>query len=323
MKVSYHKNYHGGFASPEGARNNFVSRDDGPMIFYNGIKFFSDLSGDRGNCSLLPFRPFKDYSKGVDLFQTPETRPQTPSVLSDDMDFEFTTDMTCDVPESPPPLVNFSACGLGGVQPADHFLYKVHTRWTVDGDHIPVKVSKFSAPRSTSKKMVHTIPKSSLDSFYNSDPQDKADSMVSKLNRPTARANESTSPLPLHSYENLPVKAEKYIRRTCNARAYTGEYSDSSSFSGIAHLRDEPLEKDEDLMSDNDIQVSSNYDAMDVEDDDSIDMLAYARGIDPRAVAAQEENYEREASDKSVELGSDASNSLVPVGFMEVSESDL
>lgn len=373
------QNYHGGFASPEGVRNNFVSRDDGPMIFYNGIKFFSDLSGDRGNCetplhlpgvdkdgysshtrdalgcshpqrhliknrtpsgSLLPFRPFKDYSKGVDLFQTPETRPQTPSVLSDDMDFEFTTDMTCDDPGSPPPLVDFSACGLGGVQPADHFLYKVHTRWTVDGDHIPVKVSKFSAPRSTSKKMVHTIPKSSLDSFYNSDPQDKADSMINQLNRSTARANESPSPLPLHSYEDLPVKAENISEElvmlepsalpepssyysTFSSTEYTGEYSDSSSFSGIAHLRDEPLEKDEDLMSDNDIQVSSNYDAMDVEDDDSIDMLAYARGIDPRAVAAQEENYEREASDKSVELGSDASNSLVPVGFMEVSESDL
>ncbi|KAB8293005.1 hypothetical protein EYC80_007367 [Monilinia laxa] len=372
---------HAGFASPDHERNNFVSRDDGPMIFYNGTKFFSDLSGDRGNCetplhltgvdkdgysshtqealgcthhpqrhllknrtpsgSLLPFRPFKDYSKGVDLFQTPETRPQTPSVLSDDLDFEFTTDMTCDVPGSPPPLVDFSVCGLGGVQPADHFLHKVHTRWTIDGDHAPVKVSRFSAPRSTSKNMVHTIPQSSLDTFYNSDTQDKADSMISKLNRLTARTNEPLSPLPLQSYENLPVKTENISEELVmlepsalpepstyysisSSTEYTDEYSDSSSFSGVAHLRDEPLEKDEDLISDNDIQVSSNDDAMDIDDDDdSIDMLAYARGIDPTAVAAQEENYEREASDKSVELGSDASNSLVPVGFMEVSESDL
>ncbi|RAL64708.1 hypothetical protein DID88_001739 [Monilinia fructigena] len=298
---------HAGFASPDQERNNLVSCDDGPMIFYNGTKFFSDLSGDRSNCSLLPFRPFKDYSKGVDLFQTPETRPQTPSVLSDDLDFEFTTDMAGDVPESPPPLVDFTVCGLGGVQPADHFLYK-----------------------------------SSLDSFYHSGSRDKEDSIISKLNRLTARAHEPLSPLPLQSYENLPVKTENIsedlvmlepsaLPEPCSyysmssSTEYTGEYSDSSSFSGVAHLRDEPLEKDDDLMSDNDIQVSSNDDAMDVEDndDDSIDMLAYARGIDPTAVAAQEENYEREASDKSVELGSDASNSLVPVGFMEVSESDL
>ncbi|QSZ31151.1 hypothetical protein DSL72_000714 [Monilinia vaccinii-corymbosi] len=373
---------HAGFASSDLALTNFVSRDDGPMIFYSGAKFFSDLSGDRGypesplhlttgvdkdgysshtqdaiGCSrpqrhllknrtpsgsLLPFRPFKDYSKGVDLFQTPETRPQTPSVLSDDMDFEFTTDMACDSSDSPSSLVDLSVCGLGGVQPADHFLYKVHTCWTINKDHFPVKVSRFSAPRSTSKKMVHTIPKSSLDSFHNPHPQDKADSPISKLACLTARANEPLSPLPPQPYENLPVKieniSEEFVRlepsalpeptsyyNVFSATEYTGEDSDSSSFSGIAHLRDEPLERDEDLIADNDIHVSSNDDVMDVEDDDddSIDMLAYAREVDPTAVAAQEENYEREASDKSVQLGSEASRSVIPVDFQGGSESEL
>ncbi|KAF7876434.1 hypothetical protein EAF04_001525 [Stromatinia cepivora] len=373
-----------GFASPYQILGNNSPRDDGPLIFYNGTKFFTDLSGDRGDLetplhitgvdkdgysshtqdavgcsrpernlknrtpsgSLLPFRPFKDYSKGVDLFQTPETRPQTPSVLSDDMDFEFTTDLACGSPGSPSSLVDFSASGLGGVQPADHLLYKVHTRWTIGDDHVPVKVSKFSAPRSTLKKIVHTIPKSSLDSFHNPEPQDKVNSILNKLNRLTTFSNEPLSPLPPRSHENLPVKTENISEEFVmlkpstlpepssyysmfSGTETTGEYSDSSSFSGIAHLRDEPLEKDEDLMSDNDIQVSSDGGAMEVEDaeeeddDESIDMLAYVRGIDPIAVAAQEEKYEWEASDKSVQLGSAASKSVNPVMFSEASEVEL
>ncbi|KAI9643671.1 hypothetical protein NHQ30_008293 [Ciborinia camelliae] len=374
-----------GFASPGETHGNDTPRDDGPMIFYNGAKFFCDLSGDRGNIetplhitgvdkdgysshtrdavgcshpqrhllknrtpsgSLLPFRPFKDYSKGVDLFQTPETRPQTPSVLSDDMDFDFTTDLTCDNPGYSSSIVDFNASGIGGVQPADHLLYKVHTRWTMESDHAPIKISKSSAPRSISKRILHTIPKSSLDSFHNSNLQEKADSTIGKLTRLTSRVNEPLSPIPTRPYENLPIKTENISEEFValkpsalpepssyysmfSSTDYTSEYSDSSSFFGIAHLRDKPLERDEDVMSENDIQVSSDDDAMDVEDededddDDSIDMLAYARGIDPATVAVQEENYEREASDKSVQLGSAVSKSGIPVDFSEASEAEL
>ncbi|TGO64985.1 hypothetical protein BOTNAR_0082g00270 [Botryotinia narcissicola] len=110
-----------------------------------------------------------------------------------------------------------------------------------------------------------------------------------------------------------------------------GDYSDtSSSFMGISHLKDEPLEKGKDLMSENDIQVSSDEGAMDVEDaeeedddDDSIDMLAYVRAIDPKAVATEEEKYEMEASDKSVQLGSAASNSVPLFPFEESEEEEL
>ncbi|KAF7922186.1 hypothetical protein BELL_0287g00050 [Botrytis elliptica] len=364
-----------GFASPIKRLGN-SPRDDGPLIFYNGTKFFSDLSGDRGDLetplhitgvdkdgysnhtedavgcspptrhllkdrtpsgSFLPFRPFKDYSKGGDLFQPPETRPQTPSILSDDTDFEFTTDMTCGDPESPPPLAEFVASGLAGIQPADHLLYKVHTRLTSNNDHVPFKLSKFSAPRSTSK-ILHTISQSSLDSFHNPEPQNKVDSIISKLAHSTDPANGSP---PHRLYESLPIKTENiseqlimlhpsplpepssYFDLLCGTET-VGDYSDtSSSFMGISHLRDEPLEKGEDLMSDNDIQVSSDDGAMDIEDaeddddDDSIDMLAYVRDIDPKAVATQEQKYEMEASDKSVQLGSAASKSVPPFLFEE------
>ncbi|ESZ96811.1 hypothetical protein SBOR_2812 [Sclerotinia borealis F-4128] len=349
-----------GFASPDKMLDSDSPRDDGPMIFYHGTNFFSDLSGDRGRSepplhitgvdkdgysshtqdavgcshpqrhflkrrttsgSLLPFRPLNDYSEGVDMFQTPKIRRQTPSVLSDDMDFEFTTDLACDSPGSPSSLVNFSASGLGGVQPADHLLYKVHTRWKMENVHGPVRVSKSSAPRSTSNKMVHTIPKSSLVSFYNSDPQD---SIISKITRMTARTKDPLSPLPPRSYEDLPAKAENiseqlimlepstlpepssYFSIFSNSD-YTGESSDRSSFTGIAHLRDKPLEREEDLLSDNDIHVSSDDNAIDVEDaddddiddDNSIDMFTYARGIESNIATIREENNAKQATNQS------------------------
>ncbi|KAF7929906.1 uncharacterized protein EAE97_009503 [Botrytis byssoidea] len=370
-----------GFASSTKRLGN-SPRDDGPLIFYNGTKFFSDLSGDRGDLetplhitgvdkdgysnhtedavgcshptrhllkdrtpsgSFLPFRPFKDYSKGGDLFQPPETRPQTPSVLSDDTDFEFTTDTPCGDAQSPPPLVEFVASGLAGIQPADHLLYKVHTRLTANSDHVPFKVSKFSAPRSTSK-ILHTISQSSLDSFHNPEPQNKVGSMTSKLTHLTDPIN---GPPPHRAYESLPIKTENISEELImlhpsplpepssyfdmlSGTETVGDYSDtSSSFMGISHLRDEPLEKGEDLMSENDIQVSSDEGAMDVEDaeeeddDDSIDMLAYVRVIDPKAVATEEEKYEMEASDKSVQLGSAASKSVPPFPFEESEEVEL
>ncbi|KAF7882976.1 hypothetical protein EAF00_011465 [Botryotinia globosa] len=370
-----------GFASPTKRLGN-SPRDDGPLIFYNGTKFFSDLSGDRGELetplhitgvdqdgysnhtedavgcshptrhllkdrtpsgSFLPFRPFKDYSKGGDLFQPPETRPQTPSVLSDDTDFEFTTDMPCGDAQSPPPLVEFVASGLAGIQPADHLLYKVHTRLTTNSDHVPFKVSKFSAPRSTSK-ILHTISQSSLDSFHNPEPQNMVGSMTSKLIHLTDPAN---GPPPHRAYESLPINTENISEELImlhpsplpepssyfdmlSGTETAGDYSDtSSSLMGISHLRDEPLEKGEDLMSENDIQVSSDEGAMDVEDaeeeedDESIDMLAFGRVIDPEGVAAQEERYEMEASDKSVQLGSAASKSIPPFPFEESGEVEL
>lgn len=360
-----------GFASPINRFGN-SPRDDGPLIFYNGTRFFSDLSGDRGNLetplhitgvdkdgysnhtddaigcshparhllkdrtpsgSFLPFRPFKDYSKGGDLFQPPESRPQTPSVLSDDTDFEFTTDVACGGPEPPPSLTEFVASGIGGVQPADHLLYKVHTRWATNKDHVPFKVSKFSAPRPTSK-ILHTISQSSLDSFHDPKPQNKVNNIIQKLAHLADPVNESP---PHRPYESSPIKTEHISEELIllhpsplpepssyynmiSGTETTEDYSDSSSsFMGISHLRDEPLEKGEDLMSDNDIQVSSDDGAMDIEDaeedddDDSIDMLAYVRGIDPKAVATQEERYEMEASDKSVQLGSAASKSVLPL----------
>ncbi|KAK6592531.1 hypothetical protein H4I96_11762 [Botrytis cinerea] len=369
-----------GFASPINRFGN-SSRDDGPLIFYNGTRFFSDLSGDRGNLetplhitgvdkdgysnhtddaigcshparhllkdrtpsgSFLPFRPFKDYSKGGDLFQPPESRPQTPSVLSDDTDFEFTTDVACGGPEPSPSLTEFVASGIGGVQPADHLLYKVHTRWATNKDHVPFKVSKFSAPRPTSK-ILHTISQSSLDSFHDPKPQNKVNNIIQKLAHLADPVNESP---PHRPYESSPIKTEHISEELIllhpsplpepssyynmlSGTETTEDYSDSSSsFMGISHLRDEPLEKGEDLMSDNDIQVSSDDGAMDIEDaeeddDDSVDMLAYVRGIDPKAVATQEERYEMEASDKSVQLGSAASKSVLPLPLEESDEVEL
>ncbi|KAE8440531.1 hypothetical protein EG329_007267 [Mollisiaceae sp. DMI_Dod_QoI] len=144
------------------------SRDeDGPIVFYSGAKFCTDLSGDResiitqlhisgigkgGYCnqasvalgsnsqksaplfvrttsgSFLPSRPFKDYSKGDGSFQTGEERSKTPELFKEESeDDRFVNEL----PHGSPlcaHLQTFEASGLAGIQPADHFAVRVQTR---------------------------------------------------------------------------------------------------------------------------------------------------------------------------------------------------
>jgi hypothetical protein len=101
--------------------------DVGPIIFYSGACFCTDLSGDLGSImtplhvtgvgmdgysnhtqtalgcepqkkppplfrtisgSIIGFRPFKDYSKGPSFLETKECRPKTPELLKDNLEDE-------------------------------------------------------------------------------------------------------------------------------------------------------------------------------------------------------------------------------------------
>ncbi|KAM3070018.1 hypothetical protein ACMFMG_003947 [Clarireedia jacksonii] len=330
-------------------------RDDGPMVFYTGAKFFSDLSGDSGSIavpahvsgvdkdgysihtrnalgcppqrmglrertpsgSLLPFRPFKDYSKGVDLFETPESRPSTPELLSGDADFDFVTDMNSESQAATPPLCDLDAQGIGGTYPADHFVYKVHTRWTKVSNSEKPKISPFSTP-SKPKKFLHIIPKSSLDIFQGTDSQ-HVDRLSERMALLKAGDPLATSSLPYDLIRTEQI-SEELIHLEPSAlpepcyfpeESSTEDEFGSSLSSGISHLRNEAVERSPNIPSDNDVQVSSSgaqENGMDIDDDNSsIDMLAYARKCDPIAIAAREEDFDREASDRMVELGSTAS----------------
>jgi hypothetical protein len=348
--------------------------DNGPIVFYSGAQFCVDLSGDRSSIStplydtavgrdgysnhikdivgsapkqrappmtrtpsgsLMLFRPFKDYSKGPDLFQTSETRAKTPDLISessDDLDFDF--DLEWSRRSAPiKPLIDFSASGLGGTQPADHFAVQVETRRTkLPAHHKAPKLSPFSAPGPGSKKFIHRISQSALRSFQ--EPERVQDDLSAALaalyardQSPQAEARGSS-----RGPVKLDIIAARFARLQPSALpaplGYNGpqssddsysDFSGDSSYSGISHLRRAHTlhrsvssrmsvdvsksrcggERDEDS---GEMQDDEDFDDGEEEDDDeSIDMLAAARQADPETIAMREEEFEAQASRRLME----------------------
>jgi hypothetical protein len=342
-------------------------RHDGPIVFYSGAQFCTDLSGDRGSIttplhetavgidgysnhtqdalgcnssvrgpaiartpsgSLLPFRPFKDYSKGPDLSQRSETRSKSPDLIVDE-DEESDLDMSLDWPSShpspPTPLIEFGASGLGGTQPADHFVLRVETRRTILDDHTQAKLSKYSAPGPNSKRFFHTIPETSLETFQKPEAANSEDIITSGL----ASLHASTPPKG-QAAEHFPIQTKiistRFARLQPSALPAPLVYyatlssddsdsvisSSSDSFSGISLLRRQkslgprsyrptsiytpaPLEKMEDSG-----EMQDDEDD-DEDDDESIDMLAPVRQIDPNTVTKKEGEFEKQASQRKME----------------------
>ena len=214
-------------------------RDEGPIIFYSCASFCTDLSGDSGNIitpqyvtgvgkdgfsdptqnalglnprkrphqlaartesgSLIPFRPFKDYSKCADTMQTREVRPKTPELLTSGECSEgeeaFPLDWSLGPAHLEQPPRRFSASGIGGTRPADHFSAKIETRRTILDSRTRVKLSKFSAPGYASRKFNHAIPKSFIEIFQQSQRRNSSDSNSSGLASPNSSDTDQELPV--------------------------------------------------------------------------------------------------------------------------------
>lgn len=216
---------------------------EGPIIFYSGAPFCTDLSRERGNTttprhitgvgkdgfsnhtedalgytprkrphpstrtssgSSIPFRPFKEFSRDPKLLQTEENRSKTPEVLTGSTgDLDFTLDWSSDQSSLDKPLRKLTASGLGGTRPADHFAAKVETRRTILDSSTRAKLSRFSAPGRSRRKFLHAIPKPILDIFQEPQRRESAESISSGL----ASLNAFGTP-PTNSELELPVKIE-------------------------------------------------------------------------------------------------------------------
>ncbi len=198
-----------------------MRKDEGPIVFYSGANFCTDLSADRGDIStplhvtgigkdgysnftqtalgceskrgsppifrttsgsLLSFRPFKDYSKGPAFLQIDANRPKTPDLLDDDSEDEIEFLDGSSTSSSPPrPLQDFEASGLGGTRPADHFTVRVETRRTRAISRLPNKASKVSAHGPRFRKFGHRISKKFSDVFQESGLEASGDAIAEKL----------------------------------------------------------------------------------------------------------------------------------------------
>ncbi|KAE9369545.1 hypothetical protein N431DRAFT_344739 [Stipitochalara longipes BDJ] len=333
--------------SRSGSRGH-VRNDEGPIIFYSGANFCTDLSGDRGDIitplhvtgvgkdgysnftqtalgceskinlppiyrttsgSLLSFRPFRDYSKGSTFLQTEETRPKTPDLLEDDSGNEICfVDCSATSFSSPNPLQDFEASGLGGTQPADHFAVRVQTRRMKAASRAPNKLSKFSVQDGRVRKFRHNISKHSLDMFRESDVEMSGDIIADRLASLLSFApSSSVTDDPLVKTEMISAHFARLAPSELppptgyyGMTSSSGNDSDSNTSStGISHLRRDRtfLPKSFASYSDMDEVVDENSQDSSEEmndDDNSIDMLAVARELDPSGVATREKEFEME-----------------------------
>jgi hypothetical protein len=326
-----------------------VRKDEGPIVFYSGANFCTDLSGGRGDIrtpfhvtgvgmdgysnftqtalrceskrrplpisrtvsgSLLSFRPFRDYSKCPAFLQTEETRPKTPDLLEADSEDEIDfVDGPAASSDSPAPLQDFEASGLGGTRPADHFAVRVQTRRTKAASYLPSKTSKFSAQGSRFRKLGHNISKKSLEVFHETDLDASGEAIANKLasllsfspssnwtDDPLVKTEMISARFARLAPSELPPPAGYY-----GLTSSSGNDSDSNtSAAGISHLRRDRsfLPKSFASYSDMDDVVNENdedsSDEMDDDDDESIDMLTPVRELDPNGVATREQEFEME-----------------------------
>jgi hypothetical protein len=234
-------------------------REDGPIVFYNGASFCTDLSGDRGDIStplhvrgvgkdgysdhtrdalgcqprpragaiertasgsLLQYRPFKEQSEHAVEGGATSIKGQD----SHDGELSIDPGVKWSSRDSSPvtPLMAFNASGLGGTQPADHFAVTVKTRRTnLDSAARP----KSSAAGHHARRFQHSIPKEFLDMFQR---QDQEEDVMSKL--AGLRATKSPSPHTAAAH----VKTEVISTRLMNLQpselpAPMAFYSDDSS----------------------------------------------------------------------------------------------
>jgi hypothetical protein len=322
-----------------------VRTDEGPIVFYSGANFCTDLSGDRGDIitplhvtgvgkdgysnftqtalgcesrrstppiyrttsgSLLSFRPFRDYSKGPAFLQTEETRPKTPDLLQDDSESGIDiVDCSATSSSSPNPLQTFEASGIGGTQPADHFAVRVQTRRTAP--RLSNTISKFSVPGNRVRRFGHNIAKHSLDVFRESDVDLSGDSIADRLGSLLSFAPSSNViDDPLVQTEMISAQFARLAPSELPPpTGYHGMTSSSendsesnTSSTGISYLRHDRTflprsfasYSDMDGVDENGEDSSNSMD----DDDDSIDMLAAARALDPNGAATREEEFEME-----------------------------
>jgi hypothetical protein len=174
-----------------------VDKDSGPIIFYKGGAFCTDLSSQelRDNdqddhspqtryvrataqplgCAQWDPEPWSCKGNsplclaGTIGLITPEDNVMRVDDEDGDVLIQFSPQFAATSPITTlPEPIEFEASGLGGVLPADNFAINCQTRHYILPDHhgrLPMSRAKALKAR-LHKKIMHRIPKASIDAFY-------------------------------------------------------------------------------------------------------------------------------------------------------------
>ncbi|KZF24552.1 hypothetical protein L228DRAFT_99045 [Xylona heveae TC161] len=157
---------------------------DGPIVFYNGAKFFTDLGGDPFNSHHSCHDPPAYHRMTSDVVgrASPTKTAQSGNGSRSSNGTE-------------PTATDFEVSGLGGVQPEDNFLVKVSNRQKISppASQTPStrEVSPFSVPKSRVKKIIHSIPQAAISAFADSNVVSPANTSSSSPSPPVSGAGAS------------------------------------------------------------------------------------------------------------------------------------
>lgn len=331
-------------------------RDDGTMVFYSNAQFCTDLAGDREIPTPLYLEPgqerglaprpilgvdYRRKSTRLSRFDSSSVRTSKPYKAAS---LKFTQSDISDVSiydgkknideaSGIEALQDFEACGLGGTQPADHFVVRVRSRRT---NNPRARKAIPSSPATMRRKMmIHTVPRNSLSAFADSSDITHDESLAANM----ASLSASSPPTSAGPAE-MPVEVEylsaKYTKLEPSTlpepMGYYGFsddeesscYETTSSYSALMRQTNERSRSTtngagqsrawESRMGIEEIDYTSEDEPSEEDDDDdddmSIDMLGHLRKIAPAAVAAREDSYDLRNEGGEIEVPASAAATI-------------
>ena len=311
-------------------------KHDGPMIFYNGAKFCTDLSGDLNGAKskqsiyrrftrqpVGSFVPHTDEFEKSDEDEVTSVEHGQPSSQVGKVDIARSAlnldDLKSVISDyasdriSSANIIDMEASGLGGIQPEDNFVVKVQVRHGGKRIASP-KLSSFSKPKGQIRKILHNVPRSSIDTLRTTVDIPRSRGSEESVNGEiisTVKTEMPPSALPPPSYVHLPLSSS-------SGSESDDEEEEEESKSSLPNTMMEGVNRPHHAMqrgsrsrmrnsttgtklygkeSRYSSPTSPSDESDSGSDDSSIDLLAHARGFDPETIAAREREFESNEGD--------------------------
>lgn len=303
------------------------TRENGPIIFYNGARFCTDLSGDSNSANLAHVAYSRYTQQTIGCFDKAsdsgdsdnsndnadhdgdrfsrlmEMEVDSTKTTRSALDLEHLTSSISECLSNNSLQVPMEASGLGGVRPEDNFIVRVQVQHGGPRKRSSQKLPPSSTPGLRGRRVLHSIPRSSIDAFYESDIQ-RCHTLQDGVKSEIISAVKTTmtpSPLPPPSYACLPFSSSNSENEDEN-----GDISSPSQ-----KLHQPFVERSMDAvdpqptpfiidMSPDKTPESSYESTYFGSDDSSIDLLAHARMLDPETIAACERDFDNIAFEEQL-----------------------
>ena len=287
------------------------SRKDGPIIYYKGAHFCTDLSGDSNvgpyydagasgsSTGILGCAPSADMSSDpgredspVDGDMTSESAGSGRRLIDIEEAMAGLEDMSSgNYPTFSTPL-QLEASGIGGVQPTDNFSVNVLVRHEITKKSDSQTMSCFPLPKGEVHDVIHRVQHCSIDGLCEGlrpSSQEGPRRAVQREVVSTKKIHLPPSTLPPPSHVFHPFSSSD---SDDDGDSSEPDSADENSLS--VHQGDENLTPPILLhrSSTRATQQSSYLWSSSGTDDSSIDLLAHAREFDPDTIAAREREFE-------------------------------